>query len=82
MIYYGAGSFSPNSINYSRTILSSKNSYNENLHLQDDGYNLYLVPSVMSIFSRGRSKENEQLTNEGAAEYFWEMFIEPLQRNG
>lgn len=82
MIYYGTGSFSPQSISYSRNVMSSKNSYNESFHLQDDGYNLFLIPSGMSLFGRAqRSEEKQQMTNEGAAEYFWEMFIEPLQRN-
>jgi hypothetical protein len=78
MIYYGAGSFMANRISYSRSISQSKNSYNESLHLEDDGYMIYLRATGMSLF--GRSSKNELLTNEGAAELFWGMFIESLQR--
>jgi len=78
MIYYGAGSFMPDRISYSRNISESKNSYNESLHLEDDGYTIYLRATGMSFF--GRSNKDEALTNEGASELFWGMFIESLQR--
>jgi len=79
MIYYGAGSFMSDSISYSRNISQSKNSYNESLHLEDDGYTIYLRATGMSLF--GRSNRDEALTNEGASELFWGMFIESLQRS-
>ncbi|MEO5990178.1 MAG: toll/interleukin-1 receptor domain-containing protein [Ferruginibacter sp.] len=79
MIYYGTGSFLPKSISYSRNISNAKSSYNENLSLDDDGYLLYLKPSGMSGFGSLLSRtENKILTNEGAAELFWTIFIEPL----
>ena len=81
MVYYGAGSFSPMSINYTRNISNSKNTYNESLQANDDGYTIFLNPSPMGkIFnSWGRNKENDKLTNEGAAEFLWEILIEHLQ---
>jgi len=78
MIYYDAGSFMPDRISYSRNISQSKNSYNESLHLEDDGYTIYLRATGMSLF--GRSNRDEALTNEGASELFWGMFIESLQK--
>lgn len=78
MIYYGAGSLMSNRISYSRNISQNKNTYNESLHLEDDGYIIYLRASGMSLF--GRPNRDEPLTNEGVAELFWGMFIESLQR--
>ncbi|MES2356057.1 MAG: toll/interleukin-1 receptor domain-containing protein [Pseudomonadota bacterium] len=52
------------------------NSYNEIMSLHDDGYVLGLKPLGMGF--PGRSN-NSLLTTEGAAEYYWDMFIRPLQ---
>lgn len=49
---------------------------NESLSVEDDGYTLYLKPLGMNI----RSDRNAQLTLEGAAEAFWEVFMRNLQR--
>ena len=69
----------PDRISYSRNISQSENSYNESLHLEDDGYTIYLRGTGMSLF--GKSNRVEALTNEGASELFWGMFIESLQKN-
>ena len=80
MIYYGEGMF-PNSINYSNSSSGSKNSFNECFHVADDGYMQFLRPSGLTMFGNKRLfKEEEKMTNEGGAEYFWQMFIDPLQR--
>jgi len=50
-------------------------SYNEALNVVNDGYSLFLKPFGMQRMGR----ENEMLTNEGAAEYFWVLFISSLQ---
>lgn len=50
--------------------------FNEMLSTHDDGYNLYLKPLGLNML---RSNENQQLSFEGAAEAFWEMFIQSLQ---
>lgn len=80
MVFYGAGSFSQNSINYSNNISQSKNSYNESFQVDDDGYILFLKPLGLSMFGRSGEIRGEKMTNEGAAEYFWKIFIERLQR--
>lgn len=54
------------------------NSYNESLTIHDNGYNLFLKPMGMA-FHLGNI-ENQELTQEGAAEFYWMIFIEPLQR--
>jgi hypothetical protein len=50
---------------------------NESLSVHDDGYSLYLKPLGMNMY---RSGDNQQLSFEGAAEAYWEMFIKPLQQ--
>lgn len=52
-------------------------SYNESISVNDDGFILFLQPLGMAF--RGRV-ENEKMGFEGAAEYLWGLFIEPLQR--
>jgi hypothetical protein len=52
------------------------NSINESLSVDDDGYSLYLKPLGLAMYNRA----DKQLTHEGGAEFFWSMFIEPLQR--
>ncbi|ETX50282.1 hypothetical protein D039_5321 [Vibrio parahaemolyticus EKP-028] len=42
----------------------------------DDGYSLHLKPLGMSFI---QTNSNE-LSQEGAAEYFWTIFIQHLQR--
>jgi hypothetical protein len=52
------------------------NSYNESLSVDNDGYTMFLKPVGISF--RHQDRESK-LTFEGAAEYLWEMFLEPLQ---
>jgi hypothetical protein len=61
-------------ITYSMSDSLDENSFNEQLSVEDDGYMLNLRPLGMIM----RSKES--MSVEGAAEYFWEIFVEPLQR--
>jgi hypothetical protein len=42
----------------------------------DDGYTLQLKPLGMQLFDNRRE---EALSQQGAAEYYWSMFIRPLQ---
>ena len=77
MIFYGVESFHGHtkSINFSYNISHARNSLNESLSVADDGYLLYLAKLGL-----GMSRQNSQnLTFEGAAEYYWEMFIRRLQ---
>lgn len=56
--------------------VGSGNSYNESMSVDDDGNALFLRAMGMAHF--GQQPERE-LTFEGAAEYFWSMFIERLR---
>jgi hypothetical protein len=59
---------------YSTNDLGSDTSFNESLRVEDDGYSLFLKP-LMAFQHR---PETEQLTMQGAAEYYWSKFIERL----
>jgi hypothetical protein len=52
------------------------NSYNESMMVHDDGYTLFLEPMGMAQLAQQVDKE---LTREGAAEYFWSLFVERLR---
>jgi hypothetical protein len=54
-------------------------SYNESLSIADDGTSLGLSAMGMSRMSRP-DFQDKFLTLEGAAELYWSLFIEPLQR--
>lgn len=79
MIFYGAQHFSQ-SINFSFQVSQTRNAHSNSLSLSEDGYMLYFTSSGMSNFMRhGQSREEEKMTNEGAAEFYWQLFIERLQ---
>lgn len=61
---------------YSHSGLGSGNSYNESLSVEDDGFSLFLKPMGMARMGQANHKP---LTPEGAAEYYWSLFIERLQ---
>ena len=50
--------------------------YNESMSVRDDGYTLYLEPIGIAHFGQQQAAE---LTHEGAAEYFWSLFVERLR---
>ncbi|MCC3798781.1 toll/interleukin-1 receptor domain-containing protein [Vibrio parahaemolyticus] len=75
-LWLGGHSFQSKGIYYSNTETSSDNSYNEQMSVGDDGYSLHLKPLGMSFI---QTNSNE-LSQEGAAEYFWTIFIQHLQR--
>jgi hypothetical protein len=66
-------------ITYSHDDSAPDGSYNESLSVEHDDQRLYLRPLGMSIMQRGSHEENK-LSMEGGAEFYWELFIEPLQR--
>lgn len=72
----GRGSF-PNGIAVSLGASMNDSSYNESLSVADDGYVLFLRPLGMAFH---KPIESKQLTHQGAAEYYWSLFLEPLQR--
>jgi len=65
------------SIMYLHSGLGQGNSFNESMSVKDNGNMLGLEPMGMGRFS---GTEKKPLTNEGAAEYYWSMFFEPMQR--
>ena len=75
-IWFGGRTSLAGGILYSSSDLGD-NSYNEALSVTDDGYFLFLKPLGLA-FRPGVGKE--QMTPEEAAEYYWSIFIEPLQR--
>jgi hypothetical protein len=56
---------------------SADNGYNESLSVEHDDQTVYLKALGMNV--RGQEKQGK-LSLEGAAEVYWELFIEPLQR--
>jgi len=62
-------------IAYSTDTTSGDNSMNDSLGVEDDGYTLYWKP----LMSFSNADREVQLSQEGAAEHFWEQLITPLQ---
>ncbi len=63
-------------IAYYGGITNSRNQFNESLSVENDGYSLHLRPMGMSRYGM---RELEELSQEGAAEYYWSLLIERLQ---
>ena len=78
-IWLSAGSPFSGSIVFSHAITASDNSFNESLSVVDDGYTLSLKPMMSIRTMRTGRQDDANLTPQGAAEYFWEIFIERLQ---
>lgn len=64
-------------ISYSNSVGGTGNSFNELLSIEHDEQHQYLKP--MGMWFTGGDRD-AQLGFEGAAEYYWSMLIEPLQR--
>lgn len=64
-------------IAYSTDISSSDNSLNDSLRIDTDGHTLFFNAMGMSFMGMGNGED--QLSQEGAAEYFWERLMQPLQ---
>jgi hypothetical protein len=64
-------------IAYSTTDNGASGSYNESVDVGSDDQSLFLKSMG---FSFRQQAEHEKLSQEGAAELFWAMFIDPLQR--
>jgi hypothetical protein len=56
--------------------VGSGSSYNESMSVCDNGYTLYFEALGMAHF---RQERDAKLTHEGAAEYFWSLFVEKLR---
>lgn len=74
-IFVGGAMFA-NGIAYSTTETPESNSFNECLTVDADDQMLYLKTMGMARHISGNAK----LTQEGAAEFYWEMLVDPLQR--
>jgi hypothetical protein len=55
---------------------NNDSTFNHMLSSTDDGYSLYFQPG----FGGSYDDKDKHLTFQGAAEYLWALFIEPLQR--
>ena len=67
-------------ITYSHNDSASTTSFNESLSVENDDQAIYLKTLGMSMLRRG-TVDKSKLTPEGGAEFYWDMFIEPLQRD-
>ncbi|RJQ65147.1 MAG: toll/interleukin-1 receptor domain-containing protein [Desulfobacteraceae bacterium] len=75
-VYYGASGFSSPGISFSHSGEVRRNSFNESLSIVDDGYTLQLKPLGMQLHD---SRRESTFSQQGAAEYYWSLFIRPLQ---
>jgi len=67
-------------ISYSSNDSGATNSFNESLSIGEDEQSLCLKSLGLSSIFSGQQL-NQNLSEEGAAELLWALFIEPLQRN-
>ena len=71
------GAFWGKGITYSSDASARSNSFNGVLSIEADDQMLFLVSMFGGRFGGGGT---DRLTEQGAAEHFWEQLIEPLQR--
>lgn len=76
-VWYGGSTFVGEGIAYSVSGEAERNSYNELLSIEDDGYTLQLKPFGMPLWVE---RKDGALTQQGAAEYYWDLLIRPLQQ--
>lgn len=74
-VFMSGGQFM-SGIGYVAQETTDSNTYNESLTVDADEQSLFLRSMGMMRFGSG----NEKLTLEGAAEFYWGILIEPLQR--
>lgn len=70
------GGFGGEGITYSSQAEAHGNGFNEQLTIADDEVSLYLRPMGMMMHL---NRDEQALTHEGAAEYYWTALIEALQ---
>jgi hypothetical protein len=66
-------------VTYSHNDAAPNGSFNESLSVEHDNQQLYLKPLGMSMMWRG-DRDDSKLSMEGGAEFYWELFVEPLQQ--
>lgn len=74
-VWYG-NQFGSSGIAFSQSADAARNSYNESLSVVDDAYALHLKPLGMQLYGGDRERA---LSQQGAAEYFWEILVRPFQ---
>jgi hypothetical protein len=74
-IWLGGRRSFPSGIAYSTDDSPGDTSYNESLSIEEDGYGMFLKPMGMAR----QPFPDPKLSYEGAAEYLWGMFVQPLQ---
>lgn len=77
-IWFGGRRNFAGGIAYSHDDSGGTGSFNESLSVEEDEQALFLKPLGLSFVVRGG--QSQKLTQEGGAELFWALFIEPLQR--
>lgn len=65
------------SLAFSYNADAGANSFNEMLTIESDNQAMYFKPIGMQSYG---GEQNSELSEQGASEYFWGMFIEQLQR--
>jgi hypothetical protein len=65
-------------LRYSNSGVGNGNGFNESLSVENDGYTQFWKPMGMALMRR---EVPEQMTHHGAAEYLWDVLIEPLRRS-
>ena len=70
------GNIMGHGIYYSANDMGSRNSYNESLHVEIEDHGLFLRSLGMSDMLRSKPRK---LTFEGAAEFYWDILMRPLQ---
>jgi hypothetical protein len=76
--YFTGGGFFGNGINYVQGETAGSNSTNETLSVDADEQSVFLTATGMATFGSDRGRK---LSQEGAAEYLWDLLIGPLQQH-
>lgn len=72
----GGGHVGSDSIQYSMTDTPRDGGMNEAVYVKNDDQTLYFEPLGMQSYG---NRDKQKLTPQGAAEFFWDLFIRPLQ---
>lgn len=75
-IWVGGGNSFIGGIAYYGAITTNRNQWNESFSVENDGYSLHMRPMGMSYLG---DKDKKILSQEGTAEYCWELLIAQLQ---
>lgn len=72
----GGGHMGSDGIQYSMTDTPRDGGMNEAVYVKSDDQTLFFEPLGMQSYG---SRDKQKLTAQGAAEFFWDLFIHPLQ---